>query len=174
VHPKWWKRCARLAEGRLQWAGTRGKVLYLMVRMARMGCEMWRLRCRDIYSYAPGSWEAQRVEAVLGTASGVEGECPRVRVEGWDERRAAEEVAAQLDAREAIDQWEEGERPEHLEGCGVCTREMRVAKHCRQCDARHCCGTEEECRACQGLEEEQADEFIRGAYDLLDPVAEMA
>jgi hypothetical protein len=176
VHPQCWKHCSYLAHGALQWAGPRAKVLYLMVRLMKMGCDMWNLRCTDVYSRLSG-WDAERRDSILrgswmrGSAGAKSAQVAEGAEGAQDAKRKGLEVeleASAQDAKAPIEQWRAGDTPEHAEGCGVCHRELKTAKHCRVCELRHCCGTEELCPRCV-VQEEEEQEHVRGAEPLLDP-----
>jgi hypothetical protein len=169
VHPGCWKYCSFLAHGALQWAVPRAKVLYLLVRMAKFGCDMWGARCADVYAHT--GRDAERRDAILGPRRArPASEAPETAQDAAAARRAEILIAAATDAESPLDQWRAGDTPEHAEGCGVCTRKMDSALHCSLCEVRHCCGTEDVCRRCESLEEEQNLQ-VRGAVELLDPIA---
>ena len=166
VHPQCWKHCSYLAHGALQWAGPRAKVLYLMVRVMKMGCDMWNLRCKDVYHRHTG-WDADRRDSILGTGR----KCAPV-ADGAEEPQGAKSTgleveleAAALDAKAPIEQWRAGDTPEYAEGCGVCHKELKIAQHCRVCEMRHCCGTEEVCLHC-AVQDEEEQLHVRGATGL--------
>eukprot|EP00663_Eupelagonemidae_sp_cell21sb_P000744 gene744-5224_t len=153
VHPECWRCCQGLSGGSLQWAETRGKVLYLLVRVTRLAADMWRARCRDIYSFLEGSWEAAQRDAVLYRIAVVHS------AGGYWAPGAAVGQAAEGELQEAreeagasLDQWRIPEEPEQAELCSVCSRVMRLVHNCGKCMCRHCCGTEEACPSCLQLE----------------------
>eukprot|EP00663_Eupelagonemidae_sp_cell21sb_P006312 gene6312-2273_t len=152
VHPECWSVCQRLAGGSMQWASTRSKVLYLLVRVTRMATDMWRVRCRDIYSFVEGTWEAAQREAVVHRSSIVRGEGGLLApVQAADASAEGGLLEAREEAEEPLDQWRGEEGPEHAEHCTICGKVCRQVMQCAKCQIRHCCGTEDSCPECQQL-----------------------
>jgi hypothetical protein len=152
VHPVAWKHCSNLSGGKLQWADVRHKVLYLMVRVARMGLDMWRARCKDVYSFPPGSYQAKQKELVMGLPSTgpyvdsitVGRPVPQNGEDDGAIDQADSEARAEASA--PLDQWVTPPESEMDELCSRCTKRMKRVFICH-CEARHCCGTETECVA---------------------------
>ena len=139
----------------MQWAETRGKVFYLMVRVTKMATDMWRARCKDIYSFIEGTAEAAQRDAVLYRSSIVRSEggflAPVQAAVPPDDGGLLE---AQAEADAPLDQWREQEGPEHAEHCSICSKVCRRVLQCAKCHVRHCCGTEDACPECLQLDVE--------------------
>ena len=181
VHPTAWKFCSKLAEGKLQCVDARHKVLYLMVRMGRMALDMWRARCKDIYSYSPGSLEEAQRDTNLGVLRRdqpfVGGAGPIVpckedlAVDGAAESPLLSmhsDEEAREDANAPLNQWEVPLQPEFDELCGICQKRMGQVFVCH-CRLRHCCGSENECQSCMARDISPDEEAL--AVDYLDPDA---
>jgi hypothetical protein len=158
VHPVAFKFCSRISRGKLQWADTRHKVLYLMVRVVRMGLDMWHARCQDIYAFPPGSQEANQRELVFGSLR-QPGPCKAAKPDAVADAFEQAEVLAQEEAKAPLDQSDIPVQSELEELCSRCQKRMRHVLICH-CGARHCCGDESGCVFCAIVEAPQEDGFI--------------
>ncbi len=187
AHPAGWSVCESLVGGRLLGASVRHKALYLMVRMARLLSDMWRARCKDIWSFPPGSYEAYHrdrlfparpaiprsapTDAVRPPDSGDASQAPGRRRSGRTDvapvlgvaredgpaeyALVAEEAAFVEDAQAEPDGWYSLDGEEGREQRSTCSRPMANPMVCSTCQARHCCGTEDQCPPCDLLPEDE-------------------
>eukprot|EP00664_Eupelagonemidae_sp_cell27_P008537 gene8537-600_t len=88
LHPEGWTACDKARGGKLQWADTRQKALYLMVRVIRMARDMWVERCREVYGFPEDSHEAHVVRSMRSWL-GMEVKPPRGRAGGGVEGTGA-------------------------------------------------------------------------------------